>query len=458
MNLSGNRTDSAASTPPDRDPEHERRYFEAVDIGRRGDLARAEALFRSILEENPDHIECWGQLAYLHELREEMAEAIGCYRRILAIDPDFHLAKLKIADSHLALGEYPAAHAAYRSLAGTEFAQSPEVRRKLALTEPTAKKILRRLGPLLGLFLRRSVDPAFYAGLVRELLILPKALPALREVSWSAYLTYLSRHYLQEAWYVHPIEPCDSCGGGRFRPVFFHCHQKVVRCEECGLEFVERRPSQGMDVLTDHYSADETVSGFESLGWRDERLQREKLSLLAGLFEKAGEAFPPPAGTAFEIGFGEGYFLATLRGAGFQVSGIETSARLVEQARAELDLEVEVATLESLDRPAGSFDLMVAYHVLEHLDRPSLFFEKSRELLKPGGHLFIELPVAPLAEMPLSKKRDPSIGYANLYHMHFFRPETLQPYFDRFGYTLLGTYTLYAETHPTGGFLLKKGS
>ena len=40
--------------------------------------------------------------------------------------------------------------------------------------------------------------------------------------------------------------------------------------------------------------------------------------------------------------------------------------------------------------------------------------------------------------------------------MHFFTPETLKPYFEKYRFALVGEYTLYAETHPTGGFLARR--
>ncbi|MEK8173426.1 class I SAM-dependent methyltransferase [Streptomyces sp. M19] len=41
----------------------------------------------------------------------------------------------------------------------------------------------------------------------------------------------------------------------------------------------------------------------------------------------------------------------------------------------------------------GSFDAVVASELLEHLDRPHEALERLHALLRPGGHLFLNIPV-----------------------------------------------------------------
>jgi 2-polyprenyl-3-methyl-5-hydroxy-6-metoxy-1,4-benzoquinol methylase len=222
------------------------------------------------------------------------------------------------------------------------------------------------------------------------------------------------------------------------------------------LEFLERKPVEGLDVLTDRYSQEETLEGYEGETWRDPRIHQERLRLLTALFEQAGETFPQERGRAFEIGFGDGAFLAFLGDRGYAVSGIETSERLVHHAIREHGLEVATGTVASLEAEPNRYDLVLAYHVLEHLDRPSLLFSKALAMIRTGGYLFIEIPVANLSNMSRAKRLDEMIGYANRYHMHFFTPDIVPKYFEKHGFEIVGSYVLYPETHPTGGYLGRK--
>jgi hypothetical protein len=40
--------------------------------------------------------------------------------------------------------------------------------------------------------------------------------------------------------------------------------------------------------------------------------------------------------------------------------------------------------------------------------------------------------------------------------MHFFTPDTLARYFEKYGFDLLNTYQFLAGTLPNGGFLGRK--
>ena len=434
----------------------ERRYFEAVELARKGRFAEATQEFRRILEEDPTHIGSRGQIAYFHFLFEELDEAIECYREICDLHPDLAIARLKLADCYLARGNRRQAHRMYLSLQGTEFFSTDEVQEKLGLTEFLPRRVLRRLFPILGIVFRRLCDGSFLRALLRETAALPRAVPAIRDAGVSSYLSFLSRHYLRSTSYRHPLFPCDLCGGTRCRAIFYHRDRKIVRCLGCGLEFLERKPVEGMDVTTDRYSQDETLEGYEGETWRDPKIHQERLRLLTSLFEQAEDAFPQEGGRAFEIGFGDGAFLAFLGDRGYTVSGIETSERLVQHAIREHGLEVATGTVASLEAEPKRYDLVLAYHVLEHLDRPSLLFQKANEMLRNGGYLFIEIPVANLSKMSRAKKLDEMIGYANPNHMHFFTKTVVPKYFENHGFEVVGSYILYPDTHPTGGYLGKK--
>ena len=93
-----------------------------------------------------------------------------------------------------------------------------------------------------------------------------------------------------------------------------------------------------------------------------------------------------------EIGFGNGKFLAYARHRGWNVTGTEIDAGLVETAR-ERGFDVECRE-QLTDLPSGTYDLVVAFDVLEHIPQEQLvelFFEIKR-VAKAGGTFLSRFP------------------------------------------------------------------
>jgi ubiquinone/menaquinone biosynthesis C-methylase UbiE len=347
------------------------------------------------------------------------------------------------------------ARQAYLSLKGTPDFESEDLRRRLAQTEFLLSRILRRAVPLARMLSRRLRDPAFVPALAGELLRLPGSLPGIRISGLRSYLAYLSQHYLQQPEYRHPLRPCDFCGSPSRQATFFYRNQKNVRCKNCGLEFVERKPEEGLDVLSGFYEEDHGIELMEK-AWHDEQMLAARISRLRDLFKKANREFPAAGGKVLEIATGQGHLLRALADRGMVVQGIEPSGRLTRYCNEVQQVPVRQATVAQMNFEANSFDYMLAYHVLEHLDRPSLLFEKAARFLTEGGYLFIEVPVPDLYEAPREQKPDELAGYGALGHMHYFTMKTLPRYFEKYGFEVAATFQYLEESFPNGGVLGRK--
>ena len=98
-----------------------------------------------------------------------------------------------------------------------------------------------------------------------------------------------------------------------------------------------------------------------------------------------------PAGRAVELGCGEGWILAALRRRGWRVAGIERTPQGAQFAAHQLGLPVIVGSFEALRSTTG-FDLIILHQVLEHLPHPMHTPHECTRLLRPGGHVIIEVP------------------------------------------------------------------
>jgi 2-polyprenyl-3-methyl-5-hydroxy-6-metoxy-1,4-benzoquinol methylase len=99
----------------------------------------------------------------------------------------------------------------------------------------------------------------------------------------------------------------------------------------------------------------------------------------------------PPA-RVVELGCAHGSFVALLRHAGYDASGIELSPWVVEYGRKTFKVPISVGPIEKLELPERSVDAIVLMDVLEHLPDPVATISHCVKRLKPDGLLLIQTP------------------------------------------------------------------
>lgn len=143
--------------------------------------------------------------------------------------------------------------------------------------------------------------------------------------------------------------------------------------------------------MTDTAWLDRVYSDYDDWkGW-DTSTERERIVTrrLFGI-ELRRTGVQAPA-RVLEIGFGNGDFLAFLKGEGFECDGIER--RDVHNARLQgLGINATTTPLSAL-APA-QYDAVFAFDVLEHMTKPELIeaMEQVARVLKPGGRLLARFP------------------------------------------------------------------
>lgn len=103
-----------------------------------------------------------------------------------------------------------------------------------------------------------------------------------------------------------------------------------------------------------------------------------------------------PTARVLEIGCGAGFLSVALAQCGFQVCSIDSSAAMVEQARANATaagvadaISLTIGDIYSLAFDPASFDLVVAVGVIPWLAQPELAMQEMARVLKPGGFLIL---------------------------------------------------------------------
>jgi len=128
------------------------------------------------------------------------------------------------------------------------------------------------------------------------------------------------------------VKACHVCEGTRIYYLFSAADHRIVRCEDCGLIFLNPQPS---DAELGHiYGANYFLGSDTEAGRKLAReiKQATAKSYLAEIARYRGGA----PGRLLEVGCGEGDFLELAEAAGWNVAGIEYSQAACDQARQRL--------------------------------------------------------------------------------------------------------------------------
>jgi SAM-dependent methyltransferase len=187
----------------------------------------------------------------------------------------------------------------------------------------------------------------------------------------------------------HPVKACPVCQGVRIYYLFSTGGHRVVRCEDCGLVFLNPQPSD--DELARIYSANYFL-GSESEAGRISASELKQATARLYLSE-IGRYHGSECGRLLEVGCGEGDFLVSAEAEGWQVTGVEFSPAACERAQQRLKSgRVLCGELQSAGLAPELFDLCVVSDVIEHVRSPLDFLREIHRVLKPGGTLFIATP------------------------------------------------------------------
>jgi len=169
----------------------------------------------------------------------------------------------------------------------------------------------------------------------------------------------------------------DFAFASRKLPEFMHL--TLVECPSCNLLYAS--PSLRAEFLAGAYQ-DAAYDSTEEANFAARTYAAELPRVIAGM-----KAAP---GAAVEIGSGNGAFLPYLCEAGFtQVVGVEPSLAAVERARPEIRPLIRLGMFDPGDFEKGSQALVACFQTIEHVEDPKALCEAARELLKPGGALYL---------------------------------------------------------------------
>jgi len=138
-----------------------------------------------------------------------------------------------------------------------------------------------------------------------------------------------------------------------------------------------------------------------------------------------------PQGLMVDVGCGPGHLLARLQQRGFErVRGLELCEAYVDEMRAE-GIPADVASAAAFDLGEERADCLIFKNIFEHFLDFEPVLDSIDAALKPGGHLFIEVPDA--ARYGAFPDYQP-LSYLTLEHVNHFDPAHLEALFAARGF------------------------
>ena len=237
---------------------------------------------------------------------------------------------------------------------------------------------------------------------------------------------------------------CPLCQGGNLQRIYevkTWSDYGIEKCRTCGFAFASPRPSaqelERFYTSTYFERSQPTVLGYANYRSVAEinarRMWTEMKDLLAQHQIKPRRLL--------DVGCATGGFLAEAQADQWECVGVEFSEFAIDVARKEFGLNVLKGDVFHSDLAPGSFGLSTMWHVLEHVIDPVSTLDRTRELLAPGGLLFIELPNwgsigRKVRGAQWSQLKPPE-------HINFFTPKSLATTVRKVGFEVLDASSAY---------------
>ena len=174
---------------------------------------------------------------------------------------------------------------------------------------------------------------------------------------------------------------CPVCKSRLLSHVYKLEYGDVVLCQKCFVAFTQFNDINTFRKANKTWNSAERIKG-QIYMLPESRNEAEKRLKLLLKFN--------PGNKFVEFGPNTGEFLYVAGKASFDVTGVDhCSAVLSLNKSGNLKFIDSEATKVTLNE---KYDVVAAFHLLEHLEEPTLFIKRIKDLLSPGGILFLEVP------------------------------------------------------------------
>ncbi len=209
----------------------------------------------------------------------------------------------------------------------------------------------------------------------------------------------------QEPVAANPSQ-CPVCSSGSASLLYRFPAKNYLRCHVCGMLFMQRTMSHGIQYNTDYFFREytkqygksylEDFHHIQSMGAR--RLHHIQALLHSSASPGATTAHRTSAShfTVLDVGCAYGPFMAAAQEAGARSFGIDVAEDAVRYVVDQLGFQAACVPVQELDSVQQfgqeSFDVVTMWYVIEHFDRLDSVLKKVAGLVAPNGVFAFSTP------------------------------------------------------------------
>jgi len=223
--------------------------------------------------------------------------------------------------------------------------------------------------------------------------------------------------------------------------------QNIAICKDCGMVYTT--PFVSDEEINNYYSY---MSNYEhshtDIGYpiEDQNKSKRQFDYLSKFIDRQK--------SILDVGCAVGYTLSLFKNDGYEVLGLEPSAKNKQIAKEKYDVDVETRFLDKDGLDGREFDVIMLSHVAEHLKYPKDIFLNIRKVLSNDGLLFIETP-------DIDKFDEQDLYQFSFEHINYFNLSSTKNLLQSCGFELVDSITFQndantAPFYPTLGSILKK--
>lgn len=187
---------------------------------------------------------------------------------------------------------------------------------------------------------------------------------------------------------------CEICASVNFKSIATEIREgsgRIAKCLQCGLVIQDTSLSEA--ELKDYYNEDyqQTNSLRQGAKQTPREHYEDRKQTIRGILKKI-RPFLRHDMKVLEVGCGTGEVLEAIKENVAEVSGIELNEDFVTFMNCELGIEALAEDGNKFAASGRKFDLIFSIATLDHLPNPLETLISMRELLAPGGKMYIEVP------------------------------------------------------------------
>lgn len=206
---------------------------------------------------------------------------------------------------------------------------------------------------------------------------------------------------------------------------------EIAECSHCTARFTQNIPDAAS--IGRYYQSENYISHSNTSKGLVNRLYHQARKITLNQKRSLVESVTGlKNGNLLDVGAGTGFFVDTMRKAGWKVTGLEPD----ETARARAG-EMNILLNESTDLfklPPASFDVITMWHVLEHVHDLHGYLKQLKTLLQENGKLIIAVPNYTSADAGIYKEY--WAAYDVPRHLYHFSPKSMELLLNRHGFKL----------------------